>query len=377
MVEGILGGWRVASHLFVHANFLHFFWNLVIFTYFAAAIESIERTLLVPIFLISGALASSIYFLSENVIWVGSSGSIFSLMGAYMVLYGRLEGSYKLRLVNPTVLFCVLSITIILQVAFESSWSAGCHLLGFVIGTVLTAILIRVKRQNTQALSVLCMTIIVLSFSTAIFVALNWTNEDSNSVSSNLLGEEKVTPDIINEVVWQIANMNEGQPETLINLATARQISILPLDTRDGEYRDTLALLKESFGAQEAGLNFRLEVLQTKMSRRYARIVATKMIELGVSQFQNQKLSATLVKTNGNGICLVLEDLALSIGKTNALFVATLPYPPGVRQCRKAAEAAASDENEPSFSVQTVTNRRMHPLNKFCLGQHRPRNTSL
>ncbi len=30
-----------------------------------------------------------------------------------------------------------------------------------------------------------------------------------------------------------------------------------------------------------------------------------------------------------------------SIGKTNALFVATLPYPPGVRQCRKAAEAAA------------------------------------
>ena len=265
-----------------------------------------------PIFLISGALASSIYFLSENVIWVGSSGSIFSLMGAYMVLYGRLEGSYKLRLVNPTVLFCVLSITIILQVAFESSWSAGCHLLGFVIGTVLTAILIRVKRQNTQALSVLCMTIIVLSFSTAIFVALNWTNEDSNSVSSNLLGEEKVTPDIINEVVWQIANMNEGQPETLINLATARQISILPLDTRDGEYRDTLALLKESFGAQEAGLNFRLEVLQTKMSRRYARIVATKMIELGVSQFQNQKLSATLVKTNGNGICLVLEDLALA-----------------------------------------------------------------
>ena len=31
-----------------------------------------------------------------------------------------------------------------------------------------------------------------------------------------------------------------------------------------------------------------------------------------------------------------------SIGKTNALFVATLPYPPGVRQCRKAAEAAFS-----------------------------------
>jgi hypothetical protein len=44
-------------------------------------------------------------------------------------------------------------------------------------------------------------------------------------------------------------------------------------------------------------------------------------------------------------------DLAIigSIGKTNALFVATLPYPPGVRQCRKAAEAARA------FTVTIVT----------------------
>tara|TARA_B110000908_G_scaffold86632_1_gene103493 strand:+ start:13877 stop:14461 length:585 start_codon:yes stop_codon:yes gene_type:complete len=38
------------------------------------------------------------------------------------------------------------------------------------------------------------------------------------------------------------------------------------------------------------------------------------------------------------------KPLSKSIGKTNALFVATLPYPPGVRQCRKAAEAAAVSE---------------------------------
>ena len=36
------------------------------------------------------------------------------------------------------------------------------------------------------------------------------------------------------------------------------------------------------------------------------------------------------------------EEMTLSIGKTNALFVATLPYPHGVQQCRIAAEAAAS-----------------------------------
>ena len=47
-------------------------------------------------------------------------------------------------------------------------------------------------------------------------------------------------------------------------------------------------------------------------------------------------------------LCLSLEkgkqgyEEALSIGETNALFVATLPYPSGARQCRIAAEAADS-----------------------------------
>ena len=34
-----------------------------------------------------------------------------------------------------------------------------------------------------------------------------------------------------------------------------------------------------------------------------------------------------------------------SIGKTNALFVASLAYPPGVRQCLIAAEAAGGPES--------------------------------
>ena len=36
------------------------------------------------------------------------------------------------------------------------------------------------------------------------------------------------------------------------------------------------------------------------------------------------------------------DDGTESIGKTNALFVSTLPYPSGERQCRIATEAAAN-----------------------------------
>ncbi|MGK0499624.1 MAG: hypothetical protein ACJAYG_001266 [Oceanicoccus sp.] len=40
-----------------------------------------------------------------------------------------------------------------------------------------------------------------------------------------------------------------------------------------------------------------------------------------------------------------------SISETNALFVATLPYPSGVRQCRIAAEAAAQASVVVSIAV--------------------------
>ena len=56
-----------------------------------------------------------------------------------------------------------------------------------------------------------------------------------------------------------------------------------------------------------------------------------------------------------------------SIGKTNALFVATLPYPPGVRQCRKAAEAAASFHavTAPSQSeLTTLLNRIIRRISR-------------
>jgi len=177
----------------------------------------------------------------------------------------------------------------------------------FVIGSALTPILVGLRRKHAQVLSVLCMSIMFLSFSIAILVALSWTNEDSNSLSYDLLEEDNTAADIINQTVWKIANINEGHPEPLITLATARQVTILPLDTNGGHYKDTLALLKESVGAQETGLSYRLEVLQTKMSRRYARIVATKMVKSKLSQFQSKNLSATLTKTSENGIRLALK----------------------------------------------------------------------
>ena len=49
-----------------------------------------------------------------------------------------------------------------------------------------------------------------------------------------------------------------------------------------------------------------------------------------------------------------------SIGKTNALFVATLPYPPGVRQCRKAAEAAARGGRRQIFVESSFTEFSLH-----------------
>jgi len=55
----------------------------------------------------------------------------------------------------------------------------------------------------------------------------------------------------------------------------------------------------------------------------------------------SSKLSPLLTQWYSYFSLAICLERHWSIGKTNALFVATLPYPPGVRQCRKAAEAAA------------------------------------
>ncbi len=131
--------------------------------------------------------------------------------------------------------------------------------------------------------------------------------QDSNALSSKLLTEE-VVPEVINQVTWQIANTNEDRPEDLISLATKRQLSILLTDTEAGDFKDTFALLKESVGERKTGLDYRLEVLDIQRSRYYARVVATKMVELEISQYQNNKFSVTLKKTNPPGLTLFFED---------------------------------------------------------------------
>ncbi len=306
-VEDLNAYWRIVAHLFVHANFLHFFWNVVIFIYFAALIENYEPSLPAPLFLVSGVLASLVYFWSSHVVWVGPSGGIFAFIGAYLVLFRQFEDPFKKYLVNPIVVCTIISIATLIQAYFDSIWSAACHTAGCVIGIVLAIYWKKTDQKFARGLSLLCFSAMVLSFGTSVFVASNWTMQDSNALSSKLLTEE-VVPEVINQVTWQIANTNEDRPEDLISLATKRQLSILLTDTEAGDFKDTFALLKESVGERKTGLDYRLEVLDIQRSRYYARVVATKMVELEISQYQNNKFSVTLKKTNPPGLTLFFED---------------------------------------------------------------------
>jgi len=85
-----------------------------------------------------------------------------------------------------------------------------------------------------------------------------------------------------------------------------------------------------------------------KTEKMNAMATLCMMLESGISPMSGVGLDLYKIPTGYDGDFLydlhraLLKTDVASIGETNALFVATLPYPSGVRQCLIAAEAAAN-----------------------------------
>jgi IS30 family transposase len=84
---------------------------------------------------------------------------------------------------------------------------------------------------------------------------------------------------------------------------------------------------------------YRHKQAQEKSARRRAEAVQSSKMTPKMIAVIESKLRVEWSPEQISGWLLTDQE---SIGKTNALFVATLPYPHGVQQCRIAAEAAAN-----------------------------------
>ena len=90
--------WRLFTSMFLHADIMHIFSNMIALLLFGAAVENnyskIEYLL---IYFISGLIGNlfSLLLLPLNTISLGASGAIFGLIGAAFILY-TLEGEKTL-----------------------------------------------------------------------------------------------------------------------------------------------------------------------------------------------------------------------------------------------------------------------------------------
>jgi membrane associated rhomboid family serine protease len=144
-------GLRLATALFIHADWLHLAGNLLFLMIFGLPAErALGSARFLALFLIGGALANfagALTIASANEPIVGSSGGVSAVVGAYLALFPRA----RLGLVLPLGLFLefvripaplLIGFWILLQVLFTFVGPAfgavvwWTHIAGFLIGIV-------------------------------------------------------------------------------------------------------------------------------------------------------------------------------------------------------------------------------------------------
>jgi membrane associated rhomboid family serine protease len=153
----VLGGehaWTLLTHGFLHAGWLHLLGNLYFLWIFGDNVEDHlgkrDFAILYVGALVAGGLAHLIANPHSHAPMLGASGAIAGLMGAYLVLFPRVQlwvMLFALRVRMRVIWY--LGAWLVLQIVMQSIGARGtawmAHLGGFAVGA-LTALLLRPRR---------------------------------------------------------------------------------------------------------------------------------------------------------------------------------------------------------------------------------------
>ncbi|MFW9898018.1 MAG: rhomboid family intramembrane serine protease [Candidatus Thorarchaeota archaeon] len=123
--------WRLITSMFLHADVIHLFSNMVALLIFGAAVENnFRRYQYLIIYFLSGLIGniSSLILLPLNVISLGASGAIFGLIGAAFIFFAREDHSFILLGLIYIVYFIIMS--------FTPGINPWAHLFGLLGGVV-------------------------------------------------------------------------------------------------------------------------------------------------------------------------------------------------------------------------------------------------
>jgi len=142
--------WRLITSAFVHSTsfYLHVLLNMYTLLVFGQILERmIGASRFLALYLIS-ALAGSVGVLllaPPMTAVVGASGAIFGLMGAFLVIHRHVGG-------NPTQLFFLIAINVVIGFlpGLNISWQA--HLGGLAVGLVVGLVFVKTKDRSQRRL---------------------------------------------------------------------------------------------------------------------------------------------------------------------------------------------------------------------------------
>ena len=132
--------YQLFTSLFVHIHPLHIFMNMFALWYFGRYVEQSYNSLpFLLLYLASGVIGNILTLgLGPTIISAGASGSVFGVLGAYVILF---RGDPKLYALS--LLYALL----VLIFSSGPKVNPAAHFGGFIVGLILGRLIITLKRR--------------------------------------------------------------------------------------------------------------------------------------------------------------------------------------------------------------------------------------
>ncbi|MGL1957131.1 MAG: rhomboid family intramembrane serine protease [Colwellia sp.] len=239
------GQWdRLFTSNFLHIGLLHLYFNMMAFFVFGNVLEKLmgrKNLLLVFLFACLGGAIASCYA-DRSLVSVGASGGIFGLMGSLLFINlkmgFRLPAGFNLGKQSWLIMLCLNGGLPFLIPQID--WVA--HLGGFVVGVVITWILLRKhmshsvttkeqleKWRITSPIASLSVVVIsglfLLAFINRI-VNIENHQQDVNHLITDMQSHSNLSPSLVNNIAWDIVIDSNRSPVSL-NFANKLMLPVI------------------------------------------------------------------------------------------------------------------------------------------------------
>lgn len=154
--------WQPITSMFLHANFNHIFFNMIVLLSFGLQLENIiGKNKFLQLYIISGIISGCSWLLFGTSAAVGASGAICGIMSAVMIISPDAKVLFlfiiPMKIKHAIYGFCVMSLVFSILQVINPTCGFGVahivHLSGLIVGYILTGYWKNTNQIDTQNIS--------------------------------------------------------------------------------------------------------------------------------------------------------------------------------------------------------------------------------